>query len=111
MRRTTIRIVTMAMLLFIAQLALSVEVSEAKLAELVKILESYNTITKELSASLQSSKTRIDDLQSGFKTFKETVDLLVVKAKRQECELRLWRIVGISALVSTVGVGIWAILK
>ena len=101
------RIAAVVLLLLVAQLALSVEVSEAKLAELVKILESYNTITKELSISLENSKTQIEDLQSGFQTFKETADLLLVKAKKQECELRVWRIVSICSVMLTIGVGVW----
>jgi hypothetical protein len=105
------RIVAVVLLLLVAQLALSVEVSEAKLAELIKILESYSTITRELSTSLQDSKTQIEDLQSGFKTFKETTDILLVKAKKQECTI-VWLKVGVGvSLAAAMGLGIWAVVK
>jgi len=105
------RIAAVVLLLLVAQLALSVEVSEAKLAELIKILESYSTITKELSTFAQDSKTQIEDLQSGFKTFKETTDILLQKAKRQECTI-VWLKVGVGvSLAAAIGLGVWAAAK
>jgi hypothetical protein len=103
--------ITVTVLLFITQLALSVEVSQAKLDELTAILKSYTTITSQLLISSQSSKIRIDDLQSGFDQYKKTVDILLLKAKRQECELKLWRIVGICAGVLAGSMTVWAVLK
>jgi hypothetical protein len=105
------RIAAVVVLLLVAQLALSVEVSEAKLAELIKILESYTTITKELSDSLNGSKTRIADLETGYAQYKATVDVLLTKAKRQECEA-VWLKVGIGvSLASALGLGLYAVLK
>jgi hypothetical protein len=105
------RIAAVVVLLLTTQLALSVEVSQDKLQELISILTSYETITKELSISLQSSKTRIDDLQIGYDQYRKTVDTLLVKAKRQECEL-VWLKVGIGvSLASAVGLGVWAAVK
>ena len=99
------RIAAVVVLLLVAQLALSVEVSEAKLAELIAILTSYETVTKELSISLQNSQTQIDDLRTGFAQYKETVDVLLVKAKRQECEI-VWLKVGIGVSLAAAVIGL-----
>ena len=105
------RRIALAVFLLVAQLALSVEVSDSKLRELTTILESYTTITKSLSDSLQNSKIQIDALQTGFDQYKAMVDLLLVKAKRQEREI-VWMKVGIGiSLASAVGLGIWALVK
>jgi uncharacterized phage infection (PIP) family protein YhgE len=105
------RVAMVLALLLVAQLALSVEVSEAKLAELITILERYSTITEKLSVSLTNSETRINDLQTGFDQYKATVDVLLEKAKRQECQI-IWLKVGIGvSLGAAVGLGLWAALK
>jgi hypothetical protein len=105
------RIAAVVVLLLVAQLALSVEVSEAKLAELIAILTSYETVTKELSISLQNSQTQIDDLRTGFAQYKETVDILLAKAKWQERTI-VWLKVGVGvSLATAVGLGIWVAVK
>jgi len=105
------RKLAIAVFLLVAQLALSVEISQDKLTELMSILKDYTTITKELSDSLQNSKTQIDALQTGFDQYKETVDILLQKAKRQECQI-VWLKIGIvSAGVIAGGLATWALVK
>ena len=103
------RIAALVVFLLVAQLALSVGVSDSKLTELIMILERYSLITEKLSDSLINSETRIADLQTGFQAFEETVDLLLAKAKRQEREI-VWLKVGIGVSLAACVV-VWLVVK
>jgi hypothetical protein len=109
---------TVVMLLLVAQLALSVEVSQDKLDELTAIWKDYGLIAKRMLDLSQraldlsnSSKMRIDDLQTGFDQYKATVDVLLAKTKRQECDVVLLKVGLATVGLVAIGLGAWVLLK
>ena len=106
------RAVAILIMLLATQSAISREVSDQQLIELTQILQSYTTITSEMQTLQKDSTKRIDDLQNGFKEYKEIVDTqLIPRAKMLETEVFWLKLGLIGSIILIVTDTIIVLLK